>query len=88
MSGSAITKHVKISPDCLQSVCSNDVSHFSVVARARLNSHLDVFKVIFIARLKLKLCLQKEFVGSLCLFCGICVMLVLLTCSRCQVPRC
>ena len=67
-SDSAITKHVKLSPDCLQSVCSNVLSHFSVVARARSKSRLNVLEEIFIARRKPELCLQKEFVRSLCLF--------------------
>ena len=51
-SDSAITKHVNLSPDCLESVCSNVLSHFSVVARARSNSHLNVLEAIFIAKLK------------------------------------
>ena len=67
-SDSAITKHVKLSPDYLRSVCNNVLSHFSVVARARSKSHLNVLEAIFIARLKPGLCLQKEFAKSLCLF--------------------
>ena len=67
-SDSAITKHVKLSPDCLRSVCSNVLSHFSVVARMGSKSHLNILEAIFIARLKPELCLQKKFVRSLCLF--------------------
>ena len=66
-SDSAITKHEKLSPDCLRSVCSNVLSHLSVVARARSKSH-QCLEAIFIARFKPELCLQKEFVRSLCLF--------------------
>ena len=44
-----IIKLVKLSPDCLRSVCSNVLSHFSVVARARSNSHLNVLEAILIA---------------------------------------
>ena len=64
----AITKYVKLSQDCLRSVCSNVLSHFSVVARARSKSHLNTLEAIFIARLNPELCLQKEFVRILCLF--------------------
>ena len=64
----AITKHVKLSPDCLRSVCSNVLSHFSVEARMSSKSHLNVLEAIFITRLKPELCLQKELVRSLCLF--------------------
>ena len=67
-SDSAITKYVNLSPGCLRSVCSNVLSHFSVVARAHSNSHLYVLEAVLIARLKPELCLQKEFVGDLCLF--------------------
>ena len=67
-SDSATTKHVKLSPDCLRSVCSNVFCHFSVVARARSKSHLNVLQAMFIARPKPELYLQKEFVKSLCLF--------------------
>ena len=59
---------MKFSPDCLQSVCSDVLSHFSVVARACSKSHINVLEAIFVARLKPELCLQKEFVRSLCLF--------------------
>ena len=58
-SESAITKQVELSPDCLQSVCSNVLSHFSVVARVCSKSHLNIFEVIFIARLVPDLCLRK-----------------------------
>ena len=67
-SDSAIRKHVKLSPNCLRSVCNNVLSHFSVVARASSKSHLNVLEAIFIARLKPGLCLQKEFFLNLCLF--------------------
>ena len=65
----AVTKHVKLSPDCLRGVCSNVlVVTLSVVARVRSKSRLNVLEAIFIVRLKPELCLQKEFVRSLCLF--------------------
>ena len=67
-SDSAITKHIHLSPDCLQSVCSNVLSPFSFVAMAHSKSHLNILEAVFIARLKPELCLQKEFVRSLCLF--------------------
>ena len=64
----AITKQMKLSPDCLRSACSFVLSHLSVVARARSKSQLNVLEAIFITRLKPELCLQKEYVRSLCLF--------------------
>ena len=69
-SDSAITKHVKLSRDC-----SSVLSRIRVVPRARSKSHLNVLEAIFIARLHPDLCLQKEFVRSLCLFRGQGVML-------------
>ena len=71
-SDSAITKHKIITG--LLAKC-NVLSHFSVVARVRSKSHLNVSEAIFIAWLKPELCLQKEFVRRLCLFRGLGVML-------------
>ena len=57
---SDFAKHVNLSPDCLQSVWSNVLSHFIVVTGMSSKSQLNVLVV--------ELCLQKEFVRSLCLF--------------------
>ena len=54
----AFTKHVNLSKDCLQRKCAH-FTHFSVVARARSKSRLNVLEAIFIARLKAALCLEK-----------------------------
>ena len=56
---------MKLSQDCLRSVCSSGLSHFNVVGGARSKNHLNIFEAIFIARLKPESCLEKEFVRSL-----------------------
>ena len=63
----AFTKHINLSPDCLQRKCSH-FSRFSVVARARSKSRLNVLEAISIARLKAASCLQKQLVRRLRLF--------------------
>ena len=58
---SAITKHLKSSPDC-RAVGLKLRKCFKILARARKRTfgHLDVLEAVFINRLKPSLCLQKE----------------------------
>ena len=64
----AITRHLKSSPSCLNAVCVNFRRRFSILARARNACHLAILEAIFIARRKPELCNQKEHVKSLSLF--------------------
>ena len=61
-SDSAVTRHLKSSPKCLYSVCSNVYKHFKFVARARSKCQLDVhvLEAIYISRKQPELCIQKE----------------------------
>ena len=48
-SDSAVTRHLKSSPKCLYSVCSNVYKHFKIVARARSKCQLDALEAIYIS---------------------------------------
>ena len=67
-SDSAVTRHLKSSPKCLFSVCSNVYKHFTIVARARNQCQLDVLEAIYISRKQSELCIQKEYFRKLYLF--------------------
>ena len=54
---SAVTKHLKESPDCLQ---SDPRLRFKVLAQARSIVHLDVLEAVYIRHLELELCQQKD----------------------------
>ena len=62
---SAVTRHLKLSPTCLHSVCSNVNKHFKIVARARSKCQVDVLEAIYISRKQPELCIQKEYVRKL-----------------------
>ena len=66
----AITKDLKSSPSCLIAVCTNVGQRYSasILVRARNACHLATRGAIFIARHKLKLRSQKQFVWSFSLF--------------------
>ena len=67
-SDSGITRHLKISPECWNAVCSNPVKRFRVLAKARNSGHLSFLEAVFISRFSPVLCAQKESVCSLALF--------------------
>ena len=69
-SDSAVPRHLKSSPKCLYSVCSDVYKHFKIVARARSKCQQDVLKAIYISRKQPELCIQKEYVRKLYLFWG------------------
>ena len=71
-SDSAETRHLKSSPKCLYSVCSNVYMHFKIVARARSKCQLDVhvLEAIYIGRKQPELCIQWEYVRKLYFFSG------------------
>ena len=54
---SAVTKHLKESPDCLR---SDPKSRFQVLAQARNKAHLDVLEAVYIRHLEPELCQQKD----------------------------
>lgn len=62
---SAITRHLKTNPDCINSTLT--ATGFTILAQARNNSHLDVLEALFIQRLAPPLCSQKEYVRQLAL---------------------
>ena len=67
-SDSAVTRHLKSSPKCLYSVCSNVYKHFKIVARARSKCQLDALEAVYISIKQPELCIQKEYVRELYLF--------------------
>ena len=66
-SDTAITRHLKHSPDCLRAVCPSVAERFSILARGRSALHLATLEAIFIAERKPELCSQKQFIRSLSL---------------------
>ena len=54
---SAVTKHLKESPDCLR---SDPRSRFKVIAQARNKANLDVLEAVYIRHLEQELCQQKD----------------------------
>ena len=63
---SAITKHLSVSPTCLESVEPVE-GRFSILSRARDLQHLQVLEAVYIAQRKPELCVQKEHLVKLCL---------------------
>ena len=55
---SAVTKHLKGNPECIP---LEPERCFTVLARARNKSHLDVLEAVFIRTLSPDMCQQKEF---------------------------
>ena len=64
-SDSAVTRYLKLSPECLYSVCSDEYKHFKIIERARSKCPLDVLEAIYISRKQPELCIQKEHVRNL-----------------------
>ena len=67
-SDSAITKHLKLSPECRRDVCADVLKCFKILARGRSANHLAILEALFIDRNKPGLCSQKEHVRCLELF--------------------
>ena len=65
---STITRHLKTSHTCLQTVGASAMSYFTILVRARNSWHLSILEAILINRRKPEVCAQKEHVRSLCLF--------------------
>ena len=62
---SAITRHLKESPSCISDKLRQN---FSILARARHQTHLDVLEALFINKLSPSLCCQKDHVRVLSVF--------------------
>lgn len=62
---SAITRHLKDNPDCISAGLRQN---FSIVARARHQTHLNVLEALYISKFSPVLCCQKDHVRVLSLF--------------------
>ena len=69
-SDSRITRHLKTNSECLSTLSKTDnlASFFTIMARARNDTHLAVLEAIFIASYQPVLCSQKDHVRCLTLF--------------------
>ena len=67
-SNSAVTRHLKLSPKCLYSVCSDVYKHRKIVARVCGKCQLDVLEAIYISRKQPELCIQTAYVRKLYVF--------------------
>ena len=57
---SAITKHLKAQPQCIAGIKENVAGRFTILARGRNKSHLDVLEALHIKARSPSLCLQKD----------------------------
>ena len=64
-SDSAITKHLKLSPECRSDVCGDVLKRFQILARGKSTNHLAILEALFIAQNKPCLCSQKGHVRCL-----------------------
>ena len=69
-SDSGTTRHLKTNSECLSTLSKTDnlASFFTIMARARNDTHLAVLEAIFIASYQPVLCSQKDHVRCLTLF--------------------